>query len=104
MADQQQQDVKPKVKAEGGDETQYVNLKVNSQDGTTVQFKIKTTTQLKKLMDTFCQRQGLNKASVRFLFDGQAIKEKDTPALLEMENNDVIDVFAQQTGGCFLGL
>ena len=34
--------------------------------------------------------QGLNRASMRFMFDGQIINNTDTPALLEMEDNDAI--------------
>eukprot|EP01147_Barroeca_monosierra_P003216 gene3216-5937_t len=81
------------VKAEPSKEDgqpQHVKLKVVSQDGSSTQFQIKPSTQLKKLMDTYCQRHGLNKASVRFMFDGQPINDTDTPALLEMEENDTI--------------
>lgn len=36
---------------------------------------------------------------VRFRVDGQAINESDTPAALDMEEGDTIEVFQQQTGG-----
>ena len=36
--------------------TEQLNLKVKSQDGEEVFFKIKANTQLKKLMDAYCQR------------------------------------------------
>ena len=39
--------------------TEQLNLKVKSQDGEEVFFKIKATTQLKKLMDAYCQRQSV---------------------------------------------
>lgn len=39
--------------------TEQLNLKVKSQDGEEVFFKIKSTTQLKKLMDAYCQRQSV---------------------------------------------
>ena len=39
---------------------EQLNLKVKSQDGEEVFFKIKNTTQLKKLMDAYCQRQSVN--------------------------------------------
>ena len=35
----------------------------------------------------------------RFIFDGERIKETDTPTSLEMENGDEIDVMVEQTGG-----
>ncbi|XP_014402826.1 PREDICTED: small ubiquitin-related modifier 2-like [Myotis brandtii] len=72
---------KPKegVKAESNDQ---INLKVAGQDGSVVQFKIKRHTPLRKLIEAYCERQ-------------------DTPAQLEMEEEDNIDVFQQQTGGFY---
>ncbi|KAI5613784.1 small ubiquitin-related modifier 2 precursor, partial [Silurus asotus] len=43
--------------------------------------------------------RGLTMRQIRFRFDGQPINETDTPAQLEMEDEDTIDVFQQQTGG-----
>ena len=33
---------------------QHINIKVKAQDGTEIFFKIKRSTQLKKLMDAYC--------------------------------------------------
>ncbi|KAH0518667.1 Small ubiquitin-related modifier 2 [Microtus ochrogaster] len=84
------------VKTENND---HINLKVAGQDGSVVQFKIKRHTPLSKLMKAYCERQGLSMRQIRFRFDGQPINETDTPAQLEMEDEDTIDVFQQQTGG-----
>ncbi|PWA16525.1 hypothetical protein CCH79_00004772, partial [Gambusia affinis] len=95
-------------------ENDHINLKVAGQDGSVVQFKIKRHTPLSKLMKAYCERQfsscclpvarlhrqGLSIRQIRFRFDGQPINETDTPAQLEMEDEDTIDVFQQQTGGC----
>ncbi|XP_045155432.1 small ubiquitin-related modifier 2 [Echinops telfairi] len=86
------------VKTENND---HINLKVAGQDGSVVQFKIKRHTPLSKLMKAYCERQGLSMRQIRFRFDGQPINETDTPAQLEMEDEDTIDVFQQQTGGVF---
>ncbi|XP_038227503.1 small ubiquitin-related modifier 2 [Dermochelys coriacea] len=93
-------DEKPKegVKTENND---HINLKVAGQDGSVVQFKIKRHTPLSKLMKAYCERQGLSMRQIRFRFDGQPINETDTPAQLEMEDEDTIDVFQQQTGGIY---
>lgn len=79
---------------------EHVNLKVCGQDGSVVQFKIKKNTQLKKLMNAYCDRQGLDAAQIRFRFDGTPIQDTDTPTSLDMEDDDTIDVFQEQTGGC----
>ncbi|XP_010577773.1 PREDICTED: small ubiquitin-related modifier 2 [Haliaeetus leucocephalus] len=86
------------VKTENND---HINLKVAGQDGSVVQFKIKRHTPLSKLMKAYCERQGLSMRQIRFRFDGQPINETDTPAQLEMEDEDTIDVFQQQTGGVY---
>ncbi|KAM7008883.1 small ubiquitin like modifier 2a isoform 1-T2 [Tautogolabrus adspersus] len=92
---------KPKegVKTENNE---HINLKVAGQDGSVVQFKIKRHTPLSKLMKAYCERQGLAMRQIRFRFDGQPINETDTPSQLEMEDEDTIDVFQQQTGGSSL--
>ncbi|XP_057709480.1 small ubiquitin-related modifier 3-like isoform X1 [Corythoichthys intestinalis] len=107
-------------------ENDHINLKVAGQDGSVVQFKIKRHTALSKLMKAYCERQvrqtisscvailscshlkrisvflqGLSIRQIRFRFDGQPINENDTPSQLEMEDEDTIDVFQQQTGGDF---
>eukprot|EP00965_Chrysotila_dentata_P215025 6188519-Pleurochrysis_carterae.AAC.3 len=47
--------------------------------GDAINLKCKMTTQLSKLMNAFCQRQGVQMNSVRFLFDGQRLTETQTP-------------------------
>ena len=50
-------------------------------------------------MDAYCQRQGFSNNQCRFIFDGERIKDDDSPDTLEMENGDEIDVMVEQTGG-----
>ncbi|XP_056315021.1 small ubiquitin like modifier 2a [Danio aesculapii] len=80
-------------------ENSHINLRVSSQDGSVVQFKIKRHTPLIKLMKAYCDRQGLTMKLIRFMFDGESIKETDTPAQLEMEDEDAIEVFQEQIAG-----
>lgn len=49
------------------------------QDGTVVHFKIKRNTQLKKLMQAYCDRQGLQMNAIRFMFDGNHLGPETTP-------------------------
>ena len=75
-----------------------MNLKVVFQDGIEVYFKLKQATPLKKLMDAFCNHQGISTNSVRFLYDGNTIHGAQTPAMLGMEDNDVIDSLFEVDG------
>ena len=76
-----------------------INLKVVTQDGNEIFFKCKMTTSLQKLMKAFCDRNGVAQNSVRFLFDGNRVNPTQTPADLDMEDSDVIDVMVEQQGG-----
>ena len=76
----------------------HLNIKVVSNDGE-VFFKIRKTTPLLKLMNSFCTRQSKSIDSVKFLLNGQRINKEDTPEMLDMEDGDTIDVVMQQTGG-----
>ncbi|KAK1440216.1 hypothetical protein QVD17_06041 [Tagetes erecta] len=77
----------------------HINLKVKGQDGNEVFFRIKRSTQLKKLMNAYCDRQSVEINSIAFLFDGRRLRAEQTPDELEMEEGDEIDAMLHQTGG-----
>ncbi|KAF8542047.1 ubiquitin-related domain-containing protein [Trichophaea hybrida] len=96
MSDSTDQAAPPKPEA--SESTEHLNIKVT--DGNNeVFFKIKRTTQLKKLMDAFCDRQGKAPNSVRFLFDGTRVNATDSPENLDMQDGDTLEVHQEQIGG-----
>ncbi len=64
-------------------QSEHLNIKVTDNNNE-VFFKIKRTTQLKKLMDAFCERQGKAPQQCRFLFDGQRVNPPDTPETVSL--------------------
>ena len=59
-----------------------VNLKVivlHFEVDSEIDFKMKETTPLQKLMNAVCRREGVPNNSIRFLFDGNVINETQTP-------------------------
>ena len=50
-------------------------------------------------MDAYCNRNGYPITSVRFIYEGESIKDSDTPESLKMEDNDEIDAMIEQHGG-----
>ena len=62
-------------------QSEHLNIKVTDNNNE-VFFKIKRTTQLKKLMDAFCERQGKAIQSCRFLFDGTRVNPTDNPEMV----------------------
>ncbi|KAG6750100.1 hypothetical protein POTOM_047181 [Populus tomentosa] len=105
----QEEDKKP------NDQSAHINLKVKGQclendsdlhylyeDGNEVFFRIKRSTQLKKLMNAYCDRQSVEFNSIAFLFDGRRLRGEQTPDELDMEDGDEIDAMLHQTGGAMI--
>lgn len=80
--------------------TAPINIKVLTSSGEEVFFKIKRNTKLSKLQVAYANKVGKDVSTIRFLYDGNRINDDDTPATLEMEDNDTIDVMVEQVGGC----
>ncbi|KAF8367991.1 smo-1 [Pristionchus pacificus] len=84
----------------GGDgNAEYIKLKVVGQDSNEVHFRVKYGTSMGKLKKSYADRTGVSVTSLRFLFDGRRINDDDTPKSLEMEEDDVIEVYQEQLGG-----
>ena len=81
------------------EDTEYIKLKVVGQDSNEIHFRVKQTTLMGKLKKSYSERVGVPIASLRFLFDGRRINDDETPKALEMEQDDVIEVYQEQTGG-----
>ncbi|GLJ11299.1 hypothetical protein SUGI_0151300 [Cryptomeria japonica] len=75
----------------------HINLKVKGQDGNEVFFSIKQSTQLKKLMTAYCDRQSIYFNSIAFLVDGHNLHGEQTPDELDMEYGYQIDAMLHQT-------
>merc|ERR1712083_798825 len=82
-----------------GDDSEYIKLKVVGQDSNEIHFRVKQTTQMGKLKKSYSERVGVPITSLRFLFDGRRINDDENPKALEMEQDDVIEVYQEQTGG-----
>jgi len=54
---------------------------------------------MQKVFDTYAQRKGIQKESMRFLLDGERIAPDQTPKMLELDDQDQIDCMLEQTGG-----
>ena len=76
-----------------GDETEYIRLKVVGEDSNEVHFRVKQTTPMGKIKKSYGERLGVPVSSLRFLFDGRRINDDETAKFLEMEQDDVLEVY-----------
>jgi len=77
----------------------HIAIRTVNQDGNETYFRIKKTTVLSKLMNAYCEKNGLRRDSVRFIFNGVRIKDQHTANDLKLQDQDVIDVMLEQLGG-----
>jgi len=91
----------PALAQEKKPEPTRIKVKVKDQSQNEVVFQIKRSTPLKKVFDAYCTTKSIDRASVRFLFQGERVQDLATPEKLEMEDEDIIDAFREQHGGCF---
>jgi small ubiquitin-related modifier len=85
----------------GSDETP-ITIQVKGNDGNEIAFRVKKTTKLSKIFDAYAAKVGISLDQLRFQLDGQRINKEDTPKLLELQDNDVIDALLLTVGGMFL--
>ncbi|ESQ51859.1 hypothetical protein EUTSA_v10017466mg [Eutrema salsugineum] len=77
-----------------------ITLKVKTQqDGGEDVYKIGKNAHLKKLMDAYCVKRNIERKTIRFIYNGKELKPRNTPAQLNMEEDDLIDIVTDQGGG-----
>eukprot|EP00579_Thalassiosira_antarctica_P001249 CAMPEP_0201869054 /NCGR_PEP_ID=MMETSP0902-20130614/2715_1 /ASSEMBLY_ACC=CAM_ASM_000551 /TAXON_ID=420261 /ORGANISM="Thalassiosira antarctica, Strain CCMP982" /LENGTH=94 /DNA_ID=CAMNT_0048394493 /DNA_START=129 /DNA_END=413 /DNA_ORIENTATION=+ len=89
------------AKPEGDSKPENITIRVRDQTGEETYFKIKKSTKMQKVFDTYAQRKGVQASSLRFLLDGDRIQPDATPKLLELDDQDQIDCMLEQSGGSF---
>lgn len=97
-SDQQESHTPAAEGQEAPAQTEHLSIKVTDNNNELV-FKIKKSTEMEKLMESFCEHHGKTRGSVRFLFEGERLNGSETPDSLEMEDNDTIEVYHEQMGG-----
>lgn len=78
---------------------EIMTLKVKDQANNIMTFKVKRTSEMRKIFEAYAQRLGLPPGQLRFMYEGSRVNAVDTPGVLEMEEDDQMDVFLDQQGG-----
>jgi len=90
------------VKSEVEDEPEatdsMINIKVVGPANPEVQFRVKKSTQLRKVMTAYCDRMQQDMKGLQFLYGSERIRPEQTPAQLEMKDGDIIDALVKSVG------
>ncbi len=74
-------------------------MRVIGLDDVEVHFKVKLTTNLGKIKKSYAERKGVQVDTFKFLIDGEFLKDHQTPEQLGLKDDDVIEVYNNQSGG-----
>eukprot|EP01025_Chloroclados_australasicus_P062268 TRINITY_DN8175_c0_g1_i1.p5 TRINITY_DN8175_c0_g1~~TRINITY_DN8175_c0_g1_i1.p5 ORF type:complete len:120 (-),score=14.70 TRINITY_DN8175_c0_g1_i1:354-713(-) len=75
-------------------------LKIKSNDGGHLEFKVKPCTKLKKVFLAFCEKKGIEMQAVKFLSpDGRSLLSEKSVEEAELEDGDCLDCMAHVVGG-----
>lgn len=69
---------------------------IDTLDLAEVYFRLLRTTQINKVFNAFCHRQGISQHQLRFIFYGGRVGDLDTPETLEMVHGDIIEAHYEQ--------
>ena len=74
-----------------------ITLRLRDQMRKETMFKIRRTASLREIFTAYAAIKGVDYASILFMLDGERVYD-ETPASLDLEDGDRIDVFLQQLG------
>ena len=75
-----------------GTSSESIQVRTIDENGNAILFALKPTTPLQHLMQAYCNRQGMDMKNLRFMYYSMRIEGAQTPADLDMEDGDTIDV------------
>ncbi|CAM9561094.1 unnamed protein product [Ectocarpus sp. 12 AP-2014] len=94
--DTQQQDATTRKKEEPA---RVLTIIVRDQTGEDTYFKVRSTVAMSKIKHTYCSRKGVSTGAMAFLLDGHRVEDDETPASLELEDEDHMFAILNQSGG-----
>jgi small ubiquitin-related modifier len=75
-----------------------VTFRVKDQTGEETMFKVKNTTSFGRIINAYANRKGVRAVDLSFLLDGHRIEPYQTIADLDLEDEDQVDCFLNQSG------
>lgn len=78
-----------------------INLKIQDQDGSELEFKVKKNITFRKILKTYAENVHKNPNELRLIFNGKVLNLDETPDFRNMEDGDELEVAASQVGGFY---
>lgn len=83
----------------GVDPDDVITLRLRAvPSGDEILFKFRRGTKMQKIFSAYSSKRGIPESSLRFLINGERIFPHSTAEMLDLEDNDVVDVFTEISG------
>jgi len=79
-------------------EARFLTICLKDQTGEVTFFKVKSTTKMELVFNTYAARKGVRASALRFLLVGERVNPDHTPDSLQLQNEDQINVLLEQQG------
>lgn len=79
--------------------TERITITIKDQANASLTLRIKKNTPFRKILEAYAKQVQRPAFQCRLFLDGLRLGIEQTPASVEMEDRDLIDVFTEQTGG-----
>jgi len=73
-----------------------IQIEVTNPQGRSVYFKIRESTKMERLINTYCSRENINPHNFVFLYQGIKLEPLQTPLTLNMKDKDIIDLIFEK--------
>jgi small ubiquitin-related modifier len=80
-------------------DSEFVRIRIIGQNANQLVIKVKKNIQFIKIFEMYCNRYNFDLNELRFHFDERRIGKFETPLMLEMQNDDIINADKEQDGG-----
>ena len=75
-----------------------ITILVKDASGETLMFKVRPTTKMVKILQTYASKRGVSPESIRFIVGGERVKDDSTAGGLDLQDGGVVHVMLEQTG------
>ena len=84
----------------GADPEDVITLRLRaSNTGEEILFKFRRGTKMQKIFNAYASKRGIPEHSLRFVIEGERISPHSTAEMLDLDDNDVVDVFTDSNQG-----
>ncbi|KAF7683643.1 Small ubiquitin-related modifier 1 [Astathelohania contejeani] len=82
------------------EKSNHIKLKVQDGDGREIEFRVKRSITLSKLLNAYCKNNNKDSSQLRLSYRGKFLSLNATPESIGLEDGELLEIMSSQVGGC----